>query len=176
MIVLTVLEPNGISIWFKNCHHHYIPFTVRGNGNIVFSVQVLWSMYQQQKLHTIFTDLKNILITGSGVTSARTTQSFICLPCSLLIYCYANLFIAKVIRKSLALLHRKFIYYKSNKRQFSSLELLHHKLIYYKSNKRKFSLLLYYTANLFIPKVISKSLTLLDCWGGVCYYVIYISL
>ena len=31
-------EPNGISIWFKNCYHDYIPFTVKENGNIVFSV------------------------------------------------------------------------------------------------------------------------------------------
>ena len=39
MIVVTVFEPNGITIWFKNCHHDHIPFTVKGNGNIVFSVQ-----------------------------------------------------------------------------------------------------------------------------------------
>ena len=38
MIVMTVFEPNGISIWFKNRHHDYIPFTVKGNGSIVFSV------------------------------------------------------------------------------------------------------------------------------------------
>ena len=38
MIVVTVFELNGISIWFKNCHHDHIPFTVKGNGNIVFSV------------------------------------------------------------------------------------------------------------------------------------------
>ena len=31
-------EPNGISIWFKNSHHDHISFTVKGNGNIVFSV------------------------------------------------------------------------------------------------------------------------------------------
>ena len=35
----TVFEPNGISIWFKNCHHDHIPFDVKGNGNIVFSVK-----------------------------------------------------------------------------------------------------------------------------------------
>ena len=38
MIVVTVFEQNGNSIWFKNCHHDHIPFTVKGNGNIVFSV------------------------------------------------------------------------------------------------------------------------------------------
>ena len=38
MIVVTVFEPNGISIWFKKFHHDHIPFTVKGNGNIVFSV------------------------------------------------------------------------------------------------------------------------------------------
>ena len=38
MIVATAFEPNGISIWFKNCHHDHIPFTVKGNGNIFFSV------------------------------------------------------------------------------------------------------------------------------------------
>ena len=31
-------EPNGISIWRKNRQHDYIPFTVKGNGNIVLSV------------------------------------------------------------------------------------------------------------------------------------------
>ena len=36
--LVTVFEPNGISIWFKNCHHDHILFTVKGNGNIVFSV------------------------------------------------------------------------------------------------------------------------------------------
>ena len=39
MIVVTVFEPNGISIWFKNYHHDHIPFIVKGNENIVFSVQ-----------------------------------------------------------------------------------------------------------------------------------------
>ena len=38
MIVVTVFEPNGYTIWFKNCHRDHIPFTVKGNGNIVFSV------------------------------------------------------------------------------------------------------------------------------------------
>ena len=38
MIVVTDFEPNGNSIWFKNCHRDHIPFTVKGNGNIVFSV------------------------------------------------------------------------------------------------------------------------------------------
>ena len=28
MIVVMALEPNGISIWFKNCHHDHILFTV----------------------------------------------------------------------------------------------------------------------------------------------------
>ena len=36
--MVTVFEPNGISIWFKNCHHDHFPFTVKGNRNIVFSV------------------------------------------------------------------------------------------------------------------------------------------
>ena len=40
MIVVTVFELNGIFIWFKNCHHDHIPFTVKGNGNIVFYVWV----------------------------------------------------------------------------------------------------------------------------------------
>ena len=34
-------EPNGIPISSKskgNCHHDYIPFNSKGNGNIVFSV------------------------------------------------------------------------------------------------------------------------------------------
>ena len=38
MIVVTVFEPNGNSIWFKNCHRDHIPFTVKGKGNIVFSL------------------------------------------------------------------------------------------------------------------------------------------
>ena len=38
MITVTVFEPNGISIWFKNHHHDLIPFTVKGNGNIDFSL------------------------------------------------------------------------------------------------------------------------------------------
>ena len=38
MIVVTVFEPNENSIWSKNRQHDYIPFTVKGNGNIVFSV------------------------------------------------------------------------------------------------------------------------------------------
>ena len=38
MIAVTVFEPNGNSIWFKNRHRDHIPFTVKGNGNIVFSV------------------------------------------------------------------------------------------------------------------------------------------
>ena len=50
MIVVTVFEPNGNFIRFKNCHHDHIPFTVKGmeiygkktiysfrHGNIVFS-------------------------------------------------------------------------------------------------------------------------------------------
>ena len=37
MIVVTVFEPNGNSIWFKNCHHDHIPFTVKGNGILVFT-------------------------------------------------------------------------------------------------------------------------------------------
>ena len=43
MIVVTVFEPNWNSIWFKNCHHDYIPFTVKGNGNIVFSVYMIFT-------------------------------------------------------------------------------------------------------------------------------------
>ena len=35
---MTVFEPNEISIWFKNCHNDHIPFNVKGNGNIVFSL------------------------------------------------------------------------------------------------------------------------------------------
>ena len=34
-------EPNGISLSSKskeNCQHDHIPFNVKGNGNIVFSV------------------------------------------------------------------------------------------------------------------------------------------
>ena len=38
MIVVTVFETNGNSIWFNNCYHDHIPFTVKGNGNIIFSV------------------------------------------------------------------------------------------------------------------------------------------
>ena len=38
MIAATAFESNGISIWFKNHHHDHIPFTVKGNRNIVFSV------------------------------------------------------------------------------------------------------------------------------------------
>ena len=34
-------EPNGNSIWLKNCHHDHIPFNVKGEGNIVFSVYVV---------------------------------------------------------------------------------------------------------------------------------------
>ena len=46
MIVVTVFEPNGNSIWFKNCQHDHIPFTVKGNGNIVFSVHdASWYWY-----------------------------------------------------------------------------------------------------------------------------------
>ena len=41
MIVVTVFEPNGNSIWLKNCHHDHIPFTVKGIGNIVFSVYTI---------------------------------------------------------------------------------------------------------------------------------------
>ena len=43
MIEVTVFEPNGNSIWFKNCHHDHIPFTVK--GNIVFSV------YRRDEFH-----------------------------------------------------------------------------------------------------------------------------
>ena len=36
-------EPNGIPFGSENrkenCHHDHIPFNVKGNGNIVFSVQ-----------------------------------------------------------------------------------------------------------------------------------------
>ena len=39
--MVAVFVPNGISIWFKNCHYDHIPFTVKGNGNIVFSVYVI---------------------------------------------------------------------------------------------------------------------------------------
>ena len=38
MIVVTLFEPNGNSSWFKNCHHDHIPFNVKGNRKIVFSV------------------------------------------------------------------------------------------------------------------------------------------
>ena len=38
MITVTVFEPNVNFIWFKNCHRDHIPFTVKGIGNIVFSV------------------------------------------------------------------------------------------------------------------------------------------
>ena len=41
MIAVTVCEPKGNSIWFKNRHRDHIPFTVEGNGNIVFSVYTL---------------------------------------------------------------------------------------------------------------------------------------
>ena len=37
--MVTVFEINENSIWFKNCHHDHIPFSVKGNGNIVFSVR-----------------------------------------------------------------------------------------------------------------------------------------
>ena len=47
MIVVTVFEPNGISIRFKNRHHDHIPFTVKGNGNIVSTLY--WY------LHTCYT-------------------------------------------------------------------------------------------------------------------------
>ena len=37
-------EPNGFSFGSENrkenCHHDHIPFNVKGNGNIVFSMQV----------------------------------------------------------------------------------------------------------------------------------------
>ena len=36
-------ESNGITFSSEskeNCHHDHIPFTVKGNGNIVFSVYV----------------------------------------------------------------------------------------------------------------------------------------
>ena len=33
------LNQMEIPIWFKSCRHDHIPFTVKGNGNIVFSVQ-----------------------------------------------------------------------------------------------------------------------------------------
>ena len=36
-IVVTVFEPNGISIWFKNCQHDHIPFTVKGDSLIHLS-------------------------------------------------------------------------------------------------------------------------------------------
>ena len=45
MIMVTVFEPNGISIWFKNRNHDHIPFTVKGNGNIVFSVYAVQNSY-----------------------------------------------------------------------------------------------------------------------------------
>ena len=48
MIVVTVFEPNWISISFKNCHYDHIPFTVKGNGNIVFSVQRPGHRYPRQ--------------------------------------------------------------------------------------------------------------------------------
>ena len=42
--MVTVFEPNRISIWFKICHHDHIPFTAKGNGNIVFSMYVQFMM------------------------------------------------------------------------------------------------------------------------------------
>ena len=45
-------EPNGIPFCSENrkenCHHDHIPFNVRGNGNIVFSVD---KMLISEKLH-----------------------------------------------------------------------------------------------------------------------------
>ena len=39
-------EPNGIPFGSENrkeyCHHDRIPFNVKGNGNIVFSVYIVW--------------------------------------------------------------------------------------------------------------------------------------
>ena len=53
MIVVTIFEPNGISIWFKNCHHDHIPFTAKGNGDIVFSVYTQFSDRQPLYMCTI---------------------------------------------------------------------------------------------------------------------------
>ena len=49
--MVTVLEPNGISIWFKKRHHDHIPFNVKGNRNKVFSVYIMyfrtfWTLFQ----------------------------------------------------------------------------------------------------------------------------------
>ena len=40
MIGVTVLEPNGISIWFKNYHHdqQYVLVTVEGGGGQYFAL------------------------------------------------------------------------------------------------------------------------------------------
>ena len=40
IIMVTVFKPNGNSIWFKNCHHDHIPFTVKENGNCFLSAVV----------------------------------------------------------------------------------------------------------------------------------------
>ena len=51
MIVVTVLfsilnqmEFHLVQNWKENCYHDHIPFNVKGNGNIVFSVYILFKM------------------------------------------------------------------------------------------------------------------------------------
>ena len=84
MIVVTVFEPNGISIWFKNCQHDHILFTVKGKGNIVFSVHRILgrSTFEEGNIRnsclhnniTITPDTKRIVIL-SGIDRSGNIHS-----------------------------------------------------------------------------------------------------
>ena len=53
-------EPNGIPFGSENrkeiCHHDHIPFNVKGNGNIVFSVWRLQGIIYLLYIYNIFAD------------------------------------------------------------------------------------------------------------------------
>ena len=50
-------EPNGISNPFKNCHHDHIPFTMKGNGTIVF-----WAYVQTFIEDAFIEELKTLIV------------------------------------------------------------------------------------------------------------------
>ena len=49
-------KPNGISFgsenWKESCHHDHIPFNVKRNGNIVFSVWTVSELHKTTRTKT----------------------------------------------------------------------------------------------------------------------------
>ena len=47
LLILNQMEFHLVENWKENCHHDHIPFNVKGNGNIVFSVlNWVWMTYR----------------------------------------------------------------------------------------------------------------------------------